>query len=73
MATARCTGKMAVYTKALGRMDYNTGKASFIWQMEESRKEFSRKTSLLGKQSFNCLHPSQKTLNPNITTIKSLF
>jgi len=50
MATARCTGMMAVYIKAVGSRDCNMVKAFFRWQMEESRREFSRKTSFLRKK-----------------------
>jgi len=50
MATARCTGMMAVYTKAVGSKDCNTVKAFFRWLMEGSSREFLRTTSFLIKK-----------------------
>lgn len=50
MAMVRCTGMMAVFTKADGSKACNTARVFFRCQMEGSKREFFRKISLLRKK-----------------------
>lgn len=55
MATERCIGVMALFTKVIGSTVCNKGKEDLSYQMAESKKECSGKTNTLELQDNEIL------------------